>query len=364
MAVNTSAALNPVLATTLPIVLSVLPRTSAPVEALRLSLLGVAAIHQSFLHSRSNVNRRLLEKGTVTSIRTAKRGAPLPVGLTSSEGDQAAAESLRLALLLRQNASQCLAYAFQSLDGSWSDATLAASASIALIDVCASRNGELASHVIDLLFFQIFAGGNDFESNLAIARQLIEARGGPENIIAANAPSRTSFGGGVTVSPARLLLETLAVYDVFGSLTTGREPTYLGHDSSDWWLDGDEWSYHKYSVEKVFAMSRICLNLVAKAWSTLFPQLSLLTTLFTFRSARYCHASALSKGPGSSLNMLQTPTTARLSSSLYTLKLLLYCRNWKKKQAARQHTLPGSSRLVLMKGLAPVGRAGASVAGV
>lgn len=249
MAVNTSAALNPVLATTLPIVLSVLPRTSASVEALRLSLLGVAAIHQSFLHSHSNANRRLLERGTILNIRAAKKGAPLSMGLTGTEGDQAAAESLRLALLLRQNASQCLAYAFQSLDGSWSDATLAASASIALID--------------------IFAGGSDFESNLAVARQLVAARGGPENIIAANTPSRTPFGGGVTVSPARLLLEILAVYDVFGSLTTGQEPTYLGNDNSDWWLDGDDWSYHKYSVEKVFAMSRTCLNLVGKVSSLL-----------------------------------------------------------------------------------------------
>ena len=46
MAIHTSAALNPVLASTLPMVLSVLPRQSAPIEALRLSLLGVAAVHQ------------------------------------------------------------------------------------------------------------------------------------------------------------------------------------------------------------------------------------------------------------------------------------------------------------------------------
>lgn len=44
-------------------------------------------------------------------------------------------EMMRLALLLRQNATQCLAYACQTLDGSWSDAALAASVSIALIDV-------------------------------------------------------------------------------------------------------------------------------------------------------------------------------------------------------------------------------------
>src|SRR6266446_3981233 len=108
MAVKTSAALNPVLATTLPIVLSVLPRTNAPVEALRLSLLGVAAIHQSFLHSHSNSNRQLLERSTVTKMRAAEKGAPLPSGLLGDEGEQEAAENLKLALLLRQNASKCL----------------------------------------------------------------------------------------------------------------------------------------------------------------------------------------------------------------------------------------------------------------
>ncbi|KAF8332036.1 fungal-specific transcription factor domain-containing protein [Cantharellus anzutake] len=253
MAVNTSAALNPVLSTALPIVLSVPPRTNAPVEALRLSLLGVAAIHQSFLHSHSNSNRQLLEKSTVTNMRAAEKGAPLPSGLLGDEGEQDAAENLRLALLLRQNASKCLYFACQSLEGSLHDAALAASASIALID--------------------IFAGGNDYESNLALAKQLIAIRGGPENIVATNTPARTSFGGGVIVSPARLALEIIAVYDVFGSLTTGEEPAYLGHGDVRWWLDGNDQNYHKYSVEKTFAMSRMCIHLVANV-SSLLSRLS------------------------------------------------------------------------------------------
>ena len=86
------------------------------------------------------------------NIRAAKKGAPLSMGLIGAEGDQAAAESLRLALLLRQNASQCLMYAFQSLDGSWSDATLAASASIALIDVGATVG--IAIHADGLVCFR------------------------------------------------------------------------------------------------------------------------------------------------------------------------------------------------------------------
>lgn len=47
MAIRTHAVLNPILATALPITISIPPRTNAPVEALRLSLLGVAAVHQA-----------------------------------------------------------------------------------------------------------------------------------------------------------------------------------------------------------------------------------------------------------------------------------------------------------------------------
>lgn len=50
MAIRTHAVLNPILATALPITISVPPRTNAPVEALRLSLLGVAAVHQVGAH--------------------------------------------------------------------------------------------------------------------------------------------------------------------------------------------------------------------------------------------------------------------------------------------------------------------------
>lgn len=53
----------------------------------------------------------------------------------NSASAQQSAESLRLGILLRQNANQCLAYAVQTFDGSWSNAALAASISIAVIDV-------------------------------------------------------------------------------------------------------------------------------------------------------------------------------------------------------------------------------------
>ncbi|KAF9516682.1 hypothetical protein BS47DRAFT_1390518 [Hydnum rufescens UP504] len=251
MAIHTSAALNPVLASTLPMVLSVLPRQSAPIEALRLSLLGVAAVHQSFLHSRSDPGRSYQQNGALPMTAATK--------LVPSTSAQASGESLRLGLLLRQNATQCLAYACQTVDGSWSDAALAASVTIALID--------------------IFAGGHGFQSNLLLAKDLIRIRGGPEGILAANAPSRTSFGGGVNVSPARLLLEILAVYDTFGSLTSGEEPALLGKGRPSWWFQEEEGSYHRFSIEKVYGMSRQSLFLIAKVSSLLTRARSLGDTI-------------------------------------------------------------------------------------
>jgi hypothetical protein len=49
-----------------------------------------------------------------------------------------------------------------------------------------------------------------------LAKTLVQIRGGPEALIGANKPQRTTFGGGILVSTPRLLLETLAVYDTFG----------------------------------------------------------------------------------------------------------------------------------------------------
>jgi len=140
-----------------------------------------------------------------------------------------------------------------------SDAALAASVTIALID--------------------IFAGGHGFQSNLLLAKDLIRIRGGPEGILAANAPSRTSFGGGVNVSPARLLLEILAVYDTFGSLTSGEEPALLGKGRPAWWFQEEEGSYHRFSIEKVYGMSRQSLFLVAKVSSLLTRSRSLGDTI-------------------------------------------------------------------------------------
>lgn len=56
----------------------------------------------------------------------------------------------------------------------------------------------------------------------------------------------------------------LTKYHAIGSLTSGEESFFLGAGRPAWWFEEDEWSYHRFSVEKVFAMSRQAIFLVAK----------------------------------------------------------------------------------------------------
>jgi len=93
----------------------------------------------------------------------------------------------------------------------------------------------------------------------------VDLRGGPAALIAENQPSRfTGSGGSVSVSAARLMLEILAVYDVFGSLTSGEPPYLLGPGNTKWWFSGNEISYHTLSIENVFGMSRSMIELIAR----------------------------------------------------------------------------------------------------
>lgn len=93
---------------------------------------------------------------------------------------------------------------------------------------------------------------------------------------------------GVTMSPARLMLEILAIYETFGCLTTGQEPTLISDKWESWWFEGGRSSYEEHSVEKQFG-SMSLLPLVTRfnciqwnggltsgeqcreSWSTCFP---------------------------------------------------------------------------------------------
>lgn len=96
---------NPVVAANMPLVLNRPPGSETSAEALRMALLGVSAIHQSFLLSRS--------------------------GVTQGRAD----EMLKLAYSYRMHSKQLLAQACTTADGAQSDASLATSLAIALMDV-------------------------------------------------------------------------------------------------------------------------------------------------------------------------------------------------------------------------------------
>jgi hypothetical protein len=60
------------------------------------------------------------------------------------------------------------------------------------------------------------------------------------------------------------MLEILAIYDTFGSLATGEEPSFLGEQNESWWwvdhsrasltsrFEGSQSTYEEHSVEKQF----------------------------------------------------------------------------------------------------------------
>ncbi|PSR74633.1 hypothetical protein PHLCEN_2v9699 [Hermanssonia centrifuga] len=95
---------NPVLAANLQLVLSRAPGYDTAIDALRKAILGVAATHQSYLFSRSGV---------------------------SSMADDA----MQMAKSYRSESKQLLAEACATAEGMQSDASLAASVAIALLDV-------------------------------------------------------------------------------------------------------------------------------------------------------------------------------------------------------------------------------------
>jgi hypothetical protein len=170
--------------------------------------------------------------------------------------------------------------------------------------------------VVDILG-QIFAGGHNWVSNIALAKTLVSLRGGPAAIVKASHEmlstmddGSASFEGpmhfvegsgssplfgmdsldgegenaekkkGNHISSGRLLLEILATYEVFGefasrllavsidtsigTLTSGEEPLLLKPGDTAWWFEKDGSNYHLFSVEKCFGMSRGIIELFAR----------------------------------------------------------------------------------------------------
>lgn len=130
-------------------------------------------------------------------------------------------------------------------EGAKSDAALGAATALGTID--------------------IFFGGEGWIDNFNTAKEMVAYRGGPAAMLKASKPKQLAEG--VTISPARLMLEILAIYDVFGCLATGEEPALLSDKYENWWyvevevelhqmlnrrFEGSQSTYEEHSVEKQF----------------------------------------------------------------------------------------------------------------
>ncbi|KAI0630369.1 fungal-specific transcription factor domain-containing protein [Trametes polyzona] len=209
---------NPVLAANFQFLFDGVRGMDSAVESLRSALLGVAAVHQSFLLSRN---------GGVSQ--------------------QASEEALRVAESFRAKSEHLLVSACGTSEGCHNDAALAAAVTIALID--------------------IFTCGRRWSKSLGFAKQLVRTRGGPGLLLARSKGHRSNTVTGVC--RARLLLEIIAVYELFGCLARGQTPSLLNIDC--WWLTKTNAEDNVSYSDKVFGMSREFLLLLAQV-ATLVSQ--------------------------------------------------------------------------------------------
>lgn len=156
-------ALDPVTSANIDLAFSRPPGADFAVDSLRMAVLGTAAIHQSFLVSRSGM-------------------------IDAAEG---AADLRRIAGVFRKQSKELLALACANASTEYtSDATLAATMSIAIIDIF---NGGTGPH---------------WQRNLNLGLALVKYHGGPAQLLRKCNPTVRKH--------ARLFLEMLAVYEVCG----------------------------------------------------------------------------------------------------------------------------------------------------
>ncbi|WWC90117.1 uncharacterized protein L201_005050 [Kwoniella dendrophila CBS 6074] len=204
--------LNPMLAINLPLALDSPRGVNPSADALRVALLGTGAIHQAFLLARS---------GVATSQTAAM---------------------FQYASTLRDTGKEMVRRAVRDGNGAISDAALGASTALGTID--------------------IFFGGSGWMDNFNLAKEMVAIRGGPAEMLKRSEPRKLTDG--VTVSPARLMLEILAIYETFSCLTTGQEPSLFSDRWESWWLEASRSTYEEHSVEKQFGMSRVMVLLFAR----------------------------------------------------------------------------------------------------
>jgi len=186
---------NPVAKANLDLILGRNRGVDTAVEALRMALLGTAAVHQSFLYSR---------------------------GLAHGGAD----EAMQLALKYRAKSNQLLSIACRTTESVTDDAALGAAAAICLVD--------------------IFSSGRDWTEPLDKAKKLVHSRGGPAVLLARSSHAPLS----------RLLLEIVALYELFGCLVKAEVPTLLAPSVSNWWLEQTSSADTQSHVEEGFGLSR------------------------------------------------------------------------------------------------------------
>lgn len=207
-------AFNPMMAINLPMALNMPRGADAATDALRISLLATGAVHQAFLLARSNAN------ATQTSAM------------------------FQYAANLRDVAKSMI----RSAPGATSEAALSACTSLASLDI---------------LF-----GGTGWQENFELAKLMVASRGGPAKLLETSAPTQLSEG--MTVTPSRLILEVLTIYETLGCLTTGREPELLTEDNAEWWfqkpvnspMSPTAHNFEHYSVENQFGVSKVIVHLM------------------------------------------------------------------------------------------------------
>ncbi|WVQ98653.1 hypothetical protein IAU59_005784 [Kwoniella sp. CBS 9459] len=220
--------LNPMLAINLPLALDSPRGLNPSADALRVALLGIGAIHQAFLLARSGV-------------ATAQTAAMFQYAST-----------------LRDTGKEMVRRAVRDGNGALTDAALGAGTALATID--------------------IFFGGSGWMDNFGLAKEMVALRGGPAEMLKRSEPKKLTDG--VTVSPARLMLEILAIYETFGCLTTGQEPSLISDMWDSWWLEGSRSTYEEHSVEKQFGMSRVMVLLFTRV-TRLLARVNRSSTLIT-----------------------------------------------------------------------------------
>jgi hypothetical protein len=188
---------NPMVATILPLILSCAPGDDLAIDALRLYLLGVASVHRSFLPSRSQAcsdsakeTRAVANTFGLKSKQTLTKACCTPRDARSVVSNFTDGRECPYGVTFGLHAEKLKTFRPRS----W----------------------------IRWYLTQIFAGGHNRTKSLALAKTLVNIRGGPEILLSRSATDEPALRASNGVFRAKLMLEILAVYDIFGGYVLGR----------------------------------------------------------------------------------------------------------------------------------------------